>query len=94
MANVDAAKAKVVGSIGAIQTLIDNFAALFSIDSYKPGDTSFTFMLNILQILGVSESDLIKWVAKILAGKGTDGVLTSIEYAVKEIGRASCRERV
>lgn len=85
MANVDAAKAKVVGSIGAIQTLIDNFAALFSIDSYKPGDTSFTFMLNILQILGVSESDLIKWVAKILAGKGTDGVLTSIEYAVKGI---------
>lgn len=85
MANVDAAKAKVVGSIGAIQTLIDNFAALFSIDSYKPGDTSFTFMLNILQILGASESDLIKWVAKILAGKGTDGVLTSIEYAVKGI---------
>ena len=39
MANVDAAKAKVVGSIGAIQTLIDNFAVLFSIDSYKPGDT-------------------------------------------------------
>lgn len=85
MANVAAAKAKVVGSIGAIQTLVDNFAALFSIDSYKPGDTSFTFMLNILQILGVSESDLIKWVAKILAGKGTDGVLTSIEYAVKGI---------
>ena len=85
MANVDAAKARVVGSIGAIQTLIDNFAALFSIDSYKPGDTSFTFMLNILQILGVSESDLIKWVAKILAGKGTDGILISIEYAVKGI---------
>lgn len=85
MANVDAAKARVVGSIGAIQTLIDNFAALFSIDSYKPGDTSFTFMLNILQILGVSESDLIKWVAKIMAGKGTDGILISIEYAVKGI---------
>ena len=85
MANVDSAKAKVVGGIGAIQTLVDNFAALFSIDSYKIGDTSFTFMFNILQILGVNESDLIRWVSKILAGKGTDGILISIEYAVKGI---------
>lgn len=91
MANVNSAKAKVVGSIGAIQTLVDNFAALFSIDSYKPGETSFTFMLNILQILGVSESDLIMWVAKLLSGKGSDGVLVSIEYAVKGILLANIR---
>ena len=85
MAGVDTAKARVIGSIGAIQALIENFNSLFAIDSYKAGNTSFTFMLNILQVLGVSESELINWIAKILAGKGSDGVLTTIEYAVKGI---------
>lgn len=59
MSNINSQKAKVLGSIGAIQTLLEKFSMLINIDSQIPGETSFTFMLNVLDILGVKQKDIV-----------------------------------
>ena len=78
-------KGKVLGSVAAIKTLLDRVGSLLSIGGGGEPETSFSFMLNILSIIGVSEQEIIDWVSKLLAGKGTDGILNGIEEAVKAI---------
>ena len=91
MSNINSQKAKVLGSIGAIQTLLEKFSMLINIDSQIPGETSFTFMLNVLDILGVKQKDIVDWLAKLLSGKGTDGFLYAVEIATKGILLANIR---
>ena len=78
-------KGKVLGSVAAIKTLLDRVGSLLAVGDMGEPETSFTFMLNILNIIGVSEQEIIDWVSKLLAGKGTDGILNTIEEAVKAI---------
>ena len=85
MSNLSDAKSKVLGSIAAIQTLLERYPILITTDSLIGGNTSFGFMLNILKIIGVSEMDIIEWLSKLLAGKGTNSVLNTIEESVKAI---------
>lgn len=85
MSNLSDAKSKVLGSIAAIQTLLERYPILITTDSLIGGNTSFGFMLNILKIIGVSEMDIIEWLSKLLAGKGTNSVLNIIEESVKAI---------
>lgn len=85
MSAINAQKARVVGAIGAIQTLLEKYPFLVSTDTTVPGETSLSFMLNILDIIGVKKKDIIEWVAKLLAGKGADGFLVSVEWAIKAI---------
>ena len=91
MSNINTIKAKTLGSIGAVQTLVEKFGMLFSIDTFDPGTTSFSFMFNILDMLGVTKEEIIEWLAKLLAGKGSDGVLEAIEQVVKAILLANVR---
>lgn len=91
MSNINSQKAKVLGSIGAIQTLLEKFSMLINIDSQIPGETSFTFMLNVLDILGVKQKDIVDWLAKLLSGKGTDGFLYAVEITTKGILLANIR---
>ena len=78
-------KGKVLGSVAAIKTLLDRVGSLLSVGGVGEPETSFSFMLNVLSIIGVSEQEIIDWVSKLLAGKGTDGILNGIEEAVKAI---------
>jgi hypothetical protein len=82
MSSLSDTKSKTLGAISAIQTLLERYPVLSSIDSIG-GNTSFSFMLDVLAILGVSETDIIEWVAKLLAGKGTDGFLYVLENTLK-----------
>lgn len=77
-------KGKVLGAVSAVKTLLERYPVLINIQN-DGSNTSFGFMLNILKIIGVSETEIINWVAKLLAGKGSDGVLDGIEQAVKAI---------
>lgn len=85
-------KGKVLGSVAAIKTLLDRVGSLLVVSNDGGLETSFTFMLNILNIIGVSEQEIIDWVAKLLAGKGTDGILNTIEESVKAILLANVKK--
>ena len=84
MASISDKKAQIMGSVAAVKTLLERYPVLLNI-SNDGSETSFGFMLNVLALIGVSEQEIIDWVAKLLAGKGTDGVLDGIEQAVKAI---------
>lgn len=78
---------KTIGSISAINTLLQNYPVFSSFGNLTNGNTSFSFMLKILEIIGVDQSKIIRWVAKLyLKGK----VLNVIEESVKAVLIANC----
>ena len=88
-------KAKVMGSIAAVQTLLNKVSAFVTETMKTNGEeveSSFSFMLNILSLIGITEQEIIEWVAKLLAGKGTDGFLNVLEESIKAILLANVKK--
>lgn len=90
-------KSKAMGSIAAMQTLLERYPTLTTTDSMLTNfsvNTSVGFMLDVLSILGITQSDLINWISNLLVGKsdGTDGFLNVIENAVKGILLANVKD--
>lgn len=96
MSKLQDSKSNAMGSIAAMQTLLERYPTLTTTDSMLTNfsvNTSVGFLLDILGILGVSQTDLIKWVSKILSGTGADdGLLAVIEHAVKAILLANIKD--
>lgn len=84
MSKVSDQKSKALGAIAAVQTLLERYPVLVTVNN-DGSDTSFGFMLNILKIIGVSEYQIIEWVANLLSGKVSDGILEGLEQTVKAI---------
>lgn len=90
MSKIGDAKSKVLGYISAIRTMLDNYPQPKLSDSMEAllnSNTPFGFLMNLLQICGVSTQDLLNWVAKILCGqeviqtwvnKGTSSISNAI----------------
>lgn len=76
----------VLGKISSLQTLLGRYPVLISVD-WNTGNSSFSFMLNILKLLGINEEELLDWIANLLADKknGANGILSAIEVAIKSI---------
>ena len=88
MANLTDIKSNTLGSIAAVQTLLERYPVLITTNSLRSisgKTTSFNFMFDILQIIGVNNDKLLEWASNILAGDGTNGVLDKIEIAIKTI---------
>ena len=87
------AKKDTMGTIASIQTLLERYPVLVTVDP-KTGTTSFSFMLNILEMLGVTQEDIIKWMCNLLSDKkdGNSGLLVAIEQAVKVVILASLKD--
>lgn len=90
-------KSNVLGSIAAMQTLLERYPVLTTTDSMLTNfsvNTSVGFLLDVLTIFGVSQNDLIKWISKLLTGSGDgqDGLLVVIEQAVKAILMANIKD--
>ncbi len=72
MSKVRDSKAKVLGYISAIRTMLDNYPQpkiSNSMESLLNSNTPFGFLIELLKICGVSEKDLLNWVSKILCGQ-------------------------
>lgn len=89
MSKLSDKKSNTLGSLAAIQTLLERYPVLTTTDSMLTNfsvNTSVGFLLDILSVLGITQTDLIKWVAKLLGGNGGgDGFLNVIEQAIKVI---------
>lgn len=82
-------KAKVLGAIASIQTLLERYPALLTADSDNNGNgnvnISISFLMALLGMLNVTQQDIASWMARMLSSKSADGLLNTIEAAVKAI---------
>ena len=65
-------QSKTFGSIAAIQTLVDNYPSLKNTDSIMDSvsvGTSLGYILSLLRILGVTNTDIYGWISKLLCGE-------------------------
>ena len=72
MGKVNDAKSKVSGYISAFRTMLDNYPkpqVNSTLMSLLNSNSVMGFLLNLVGILGLSQQDLLNWVAKILCGK-------------------------
>jgi len=97
MSKLKDSKSNVLGSIAAMQTLLERYPVLTTTDSMLTNfsvNTSVGFLLDVLTIFGVSQYDLIKWISGLLTGSGDgqDGLLVVIEQAVKAILMANIKD--
>ena len=89
MSKIRDSKTKVLGYISAIRTMLDNYPQPKLSDSMEAllnSNTPFGFLMNLLQICGVSSADLLNWVAKILCGQ--EVIQTWVNKGVENIGNA------
>lgn len=97
MSKLKDSKSNVLGSIAAMQTLLERYPVLTTTDSMLTNfsvNTSVGFLLDVLTIFGVSQADLVKWISWLLTGSGDrqDGLLVVIEHAVKAILLANLKD--
>lgn len=97
MSKLQDSKSSALGSIAAMQTLLERYPTLTTTDSMLTNfsvNTSVGFLLDALTIFGVSQNDLIKWISGLLTGSGNrqDGLLVVVEQAVKAILMANIKD--
>lgn len=108
MANLQDTKHNTFGSIAAIQTLVGEYPRLTKEDSLTKSidmGTSLGYIIAILRIFGITETDIVNWLSKLLCGEtiynkdkgsgieiATDGLLTGIEYAIKGVLLANIKD--
>lgn len=89
MSNLTKLKADVLGSIAALQTLLERYPELETTNSILSvimgKSISFNFMFDILQIIGVDKEKLVEWAANLITGDGESGVLDAIEISIKTL---------
>ena len=82
-------KEKVLGSIASIQTLLERYPVLLTADSDNNGNgntnVSMSFLMALLGMLNVTQQDIVTWMARMMSSKSADGILNTIEEAVKVI---------
>ena len=101
---------KTYGSIAAMQTIVNSYPKLNIVSSILDAlhtTSPLVFILNILRILGITQTELVDWLTKLLCGdedeedtisnieatgKGTNGLLNVIEYAIKGILFANIKD--
>lgn len=75
---------KVLGSIAAIQTMLERYPTLLTAD-FNSINLSVSFLMAILGMLNITQRDIAAWFAKLLSGRFNDGLLNTIEEAVKAV---------
>jgi len=72
MSKVKDIQSKTFGSIAAIQTLVENYPSLKNTDSIMESidiGTSLGYMLSLLRVIGLTQTDIYNWLSKILCGE-------------------------
>ena len=86
-----------MGSIAAMQTMLERYPTLTTTDSMLTNfsvNTSVGFLLDLLTMFGITQNDLVKWLSNLLtgSGNGADGFLAVVEEAVKAILMANIKD--
>lgn len=80
---------KVLGSVASIQTLLERYPTLLTSESDSNGNgnvnVSISFLMALLGMLNLTQQDIVMWMARMLSGKASDGLLNTIEEAGKAI---------
>lgn len=95
MSKLKSKQSDTLGSIAAVQTLLERYPTLTTTDSMLTNfsiNTSVGFLLDILSLLGVTQTDLVNWLTKFLTDKGNDSLLPIIENAIKAILLANVKD--
>lgn len=93
MANLKQQQSDIFGKISAINTLLERYPVLTTTDPMLTNfslNTSIGFLLNLLEVFGVSQVDIINWLCKLL-GDEDGGILEPIEYTIKGILMANIK---
>lgn len=83
----------VFAKIAAVNTLLERYPVLTTTDPMLTNfsiNTSIGFILSILEICGISQTDIVYWLCNTL-DDGDGGLLVGIEYAVKGILMANIK---
>lgn len=93
MGKLKVLKQNTEGTIAALQTCLERYPVLFTTDETL-GKSSLSVCLNLLKRFGITETDIIEWLANILADKkdNTEGLLTAIEATIKTILLTTLKE--
>lgn len=85
-------KARIKGTLSSFLTLLEKYPVLMADDDFTGRDSSLTaisFLLELLDMFGVSDARIYEWLSKILLdkedGAATQGVLFAIEESIKAI---------
>lgn len=108
MSQTSDAQNKTYGSIAAMQTIVNSYPKLNIVSSILDAlhtTSPLEFILNILRILGITQTELVEWLTKILCGdeendtsnneinpEAANGLLNVIEYALKGILFANIKD--
>lgn len=91
MSKVNDQKNRVLGYISALRTMLDNYPELKTSDTLERllnSNSPLGFLLNLVEICGISQEDLLNWVAKILCGAETM-VGTTLQASATSMGDSS-----
>ena len=101
---------KTYGNIAAMQTIANSYPKLNKVSSILDAmhtTSPLVFILNLLRILGITQTELVDWLTKLLCGdedetgtisnieatgKGANGLLDTIEYAIKIVLFANIKD--
>lgn len=98
MSKIRDRQSNVLGELASIITLLERYPTLTTTDNLLTTtsiNTSVGMLLSILEMFGLGQDDLIKWLAKLLQGSDTsvsDGILNEIETAIKYILMANVKD--
>lgn len=84
-------KQKTLGTIAALNTILERYPKLVSWDIGNGVETSFTaisFLLDILRMFGITEEFIIEWLTTLIAGTNEGGVEKGILFAINEAIKA------
>ena len=103
-------QSKTYGNIAAMQTIVNSYPKLNIVSSILDAmhtTSPLVFILNLLRILGITQTELVDWLTKLLCGdedekgtisnieatgKGANGLLDTIEYAIKIVLFANIKD--
>ena len=93
MSKLSQATDYVKGSIASLQTLLERYPILVTTTD-DASKTSFSFMLNILETIGVTQEEILQWMSRLLTDSedGTQGILSTLETAIKNVILLTFRE--
>lgn len=89
MATVDP-KTEVIRQISSLQTILERYPVLMNVNE-DFSESSYSFMINILKKIGVTEDAILDWLSKMLSEEN-GGLLSTLEIAIKTIILASFKD--
>lgn len=84
-------KQKTLGTITALNTILERYPKLISWDEFNGVETTFTaisFLLDILRMFGITEEKILEWLTSLIMGVNEGGAEKGILFAINEAIKA------